>query len=200
MIRNNLKVILAENNVRISKLANDTGIARSTITALSENRSKGIQLDTMNTLCKYLQVTPSDLFVYAPIDITPSVFDMRVIGYKKEATQDYNIKAMEIHCTLFLNFDTGIEKFSEEFNATGKYINDDYGKIIFNFTAIDDTATQLKAKSIIDNLPTTLRNDVYQAIRETLSHELDTFSKENELIEWAQLLDLPTVNIEFLPW
>ena len=83
MIRNNLKVILAENNVRISKLANDTGIARSTITALSENRSKGIQLDTMNTLCKYLQVTPSDLFVYAPIDITPSVFDMKVIGYKK---------------------------------------------------------------------------------------------------------------------
>lgn len=107
---------------------------------------------------------------------------------------------MEIHCTLFLNFDTGIEKFSEEFNATGKYINDDYGKIIFNFTAIDDTATQLKAKNIIDNLPTTLRNDVYQAIRETLSHELDDFSKENELIEWAQLLDLPTVNIEFLPW
>lgn len=83
MIKHNLKVILAENNIRISKLANDTGIARTTISALCENHSKGIQLDTMDKLCRYLKVTPADLFVYAPVDISPKVFDLNVIGYKK---------------------------------------------------------------------------------------------------------------------
>ena len=34
MIKHNLKVILAENNIRISKLANDTGIARTTYTKI----------------------------------------------------------------------------------------------------------------------------------------------------------------------
>jgi DNA-binding Xre family transcriptional regulator len=201
MIKHNLKVILAENNIRISKLANDTGIARTTISALCENHSKGIQLDTMDKLCRYLKVTPADLFVYAPVDISPKVFDLNVRGYEKDATDKDNARSMEIHCTLFLNIDTGVERFSEEFNAVGRLVNDgNYDKIVFDFKAIDDAEIQIKVKSIIDGLPTILKNDLFQTIRESISHELDKFSKENTLIEWAQILDWPTVNIDFIPW
>lgn len=203
MIKSNLKVILAENNLRVSKVANDTGISRTTLTALSENHSKGIQLDTMNKLCKYLKILPSDLFVYAPVDINPKVFDIKVLGYKKNATDEQNIQSIEIHCSLFLNINTGIEKFSEEFNAIGKLANDGdelFNRIIFNFKPVDDTATQLKVKNIIDGLPILLRNSLFEQIRETISLELDKASQGIHPIEWAQILDWPTVNIDFIPW
>ena len=164
MIKSNLKVILAENNLRVSKVANDTGISRTTLTALSENHSKGIQLDTMNKLCKYLKILPSE---------------------------------------LFLNIDTGIEKFSEEFNAIGKLVNDGdelFNRIIFNFKPVDDADTQLKVKNIIDGLPTLLRNSLFELIREIISLELDKASQGIHPIEWAQILDWPTINIDFIPW
>ena len=56
MIKSNLKVKLAENNIRISKIANDTGISRTTLTALSEGHTKGIQFDTLNKIFRYLKI------------------------------------------------------------------------------------------------------------------------------------------------
>lgn len=41
MILTNLKVLLAERNLSISKVSNDTGISRTTLTALSSNNCKG---------------------------------------------------------------------------------------------------------------------------------------------------------------
>lgn len=200
MIKNNLKVILVENGVRISQVAKDTGIARSTITALSENHSKGIQLDTMNKLCMYLRVSPSDLFAYAPVDITPKVSNIEVIGYNNDVSDDKNAETMEIPCTLFLNFDTGVEKFSVEFKAVGKYFVEGYDKLIFNFLPVDNGDILLRAEKIINNLPKVLKNDVYQSVSEMIDKELRASSTGNNLIEIAQLLDSPIVRIEFVSW
>ncbi|MHC5373109.1 helix-turn-helix domain-containing protein [Enterococcus sp. LJL120] len=70
MIRNNLSLLLTERNLKITHVANDTGISRTTLTALNQNDNKMIQMDTINTLCKYLKVTPCDFFEYSPIDAT----------------------------------------------------------------------------------------------------------------------------------
>ena len=64
MIRCNLAVLLAERNLRISKVSKDTGISRTTLTSLNNNYSQGIQFDTMNTLCLYLGVVPEKLISY----------------------------------------------------------------------------------------------------------------------------------------
>ena len=69
MIINNLSVLLAERNLKITKVSRDTEISRTTLTALTNNRSSGMQLDTLNTLCNYLHVNPGDILLYAPIDI-----------------------------------------------------------------------------------------------------------------------------------
>lgn len=69
MIRCNLSILLAERNIRITKLSNDTGISRTTLTYLANNYSKGVQFDTLNTLCSYLHVTPDDLISFIPIEI-----------------------------------------------------------------------------------------------------------------------------------
>lgn len=69
MVRCNLAVLLAERNLRITKVSSDTGISRTTLTNLANNYGTGIQLDTLNTLCMYLKVTPSQIFHFVPVDI-----------------------------------------------------------------------------------------------------------------------------------
>jgi len=62
MIRCNLAVLLAERHVKISSVSADTGISRTTLTSLYKNASKGVQLSTVDTLCRYLNVEVGDLF------------------------------------------------------------------------------------------------------------------------------------------
>lgn len=73
MLKCNLAVLLAERKLKISKVSADTGVSRTTLTALSSNQSQGIQFDTLNTLCSYLRVTPAEFFCYAPFEFKTSL-------------------------------------------------------------------------------------------------------------------------------
>ena len=70
MIICNLAVLLAERKLKISKVAADTGISRTTLTVLYHNTGKGVQFDTANSLCIYLDVSMSELFTVVPIDFS----------------------------------------------------------------------------------------------------------------------------------
>ena len=70
MITTNLKILLAERNLTISKVCDDTGISRTTLTALCSNKSKGVQFDTLDTLCNYLNVLPEDILTFSPYRIS----------------------------------------------------------------------------------------------------------------------------------
>lgn len=65
----NLPVVLAERGLKITKVSKETGISRTTLTDLAKGRAQGIQLETLNTLCVYLKVQPSDIFSVLPYDI-----------------------------------------------------------------------------------------------------------------------------------
>lgn len=69
MIRNNLAILLAERSLKITRVANDTGISRNTITSTAQNDGKMIQLETINKLCQYLEIQPDQFFEYLPFDI-----------------------------------------------------------------------------------------------------------------------------------
>lgn len=83
MVQSKLKIVLAEYNLRLARegkdpvsireIAKATGLAPSTITGLTANRSKGITFETLSVLCAYFNISPGDLFLYTPDDeITPS--------------------------------------------------------------------------------------------------------------------------------
>ena len=72
MLIPNLSVLLAERRLTLSKVSEDTRISRTTLTALSGRGAKGIQFETLNTLCQYLKVTPNELFLYRPFDLVLS--------------------------------------------------------------------------------------------------------------------------------
>ncbi|EME8160232.1 helix-turn-helix transcriptional regulator [Enterococcus faecium] len=70
MIRNKLSILLAERGIKATKVANDTGIARSTLSKITNNSSEKIDYSTINTLCRYLKITPCDFFEYEPFDVS----------------------------------------------------------------------------------------------------------------------------------
>lgn len=70
MILCNLAVLLAERKTKISKVSADTGISRTTLTALYYNTGRGVQFDTANSLCLYLDVGMDELFTTLPFDLT----------------------------------------------------------------------------------------------------------------------------------
>lgn len=64
MINNKLSLLLAKNLKRISHVSKDTGISRTTLTALYYKKSKGITFETLDTLCRYFNCNVWDIFEY----------------------------------------------------------------------------------------------------------------------------------------
>lgn len=103
MIRNKLSILLAERGIKATKVANDTGIARSTLSKITNNSSEKIDYSTINTLCRYLKITPCDFFEYEPFDV--SFF----VSLEKTYTED----------NVLFYYD--IEAFMNIYDADGKH-------------------------------------------------------------------------------
>lgn len=109
MINCKLGVLMAQKQLKITRISNDTGISRTTLTALKQNESKGIQFDTLNILCQYLECNPGDFFEYLPFDVTPvvSLENEPVIKKSGDDTNtvhiDTTIKDLEFDLLLYKN-------------------------------------------------------------------------------------------------
>ena len=74
MIRNRLKELMDVRGLKATRIANDIdNLSRNTINSTVSNSGKMIQFETVNLLCQYLGVSPSDFFEYLPFDVTVSV-------------------------------------------------------------------------------------------------------------------------------
>ena len=106
---------MAERQLKITRVSNDTGISRTTLTALSQEMSKGVQLDTLNTLCNYFSITPCEFFSYIPYDIQ---YNFDIIDEQGEVIEqrDELEYTMQKKALLFINvFDNkGLKKHTFE--------------------------------------------------------------------------------------
>ncbi|UTH13026.1 helix-turn-helix domain-containing protein [Macrococcus equipercicus] len=75
MIVCTLKEVMNQRNVKVSDIVRDTKVTRPTITALYNNRSKGIQFETMEKLCNYLNVNPNQLFTVSDLEVDYSLIN-----------------------------------------------------------------------------------------------------------------------------
>lgn len=64
MLKNRFAVLMAERGLKVRDVHEMTGISRSTLTNLRDNKTKMIRMDTINKLCKLFGITPNDFFVY----------------------------------------------------------------------------------------------------------------------------------------
>ena len=64
MIDNKFSTILGSKLIKISQVARDTGISRTTLTNIYYKRSTYITFAVLNKLCEYLECGVDDLFPY----------------------------------------------------------------------------------------------------------------------------------------
>lgn len=60
----NFAVIIAKKHLKISEVARNTGISRTTLTNLYYNKSGAISFDVLGKLCEFLGCNVGDLVTY----------------------------------------------------------------------------------------------------------------------------------------
>lgn len=196
MIRNKLAVLMAERQLKITKIANDTNISRTTLTALAQNESKMIQNDTINTICKYLKITPCDFFEYSPIDVS-FYFEL---GEVLTSQKDLNKGApFMVEASGFINFSKYDEKMgSMEFQG----IMEDIGPIgyISNDEHLYGYHVTIKplgdSSSFLDQLSIAFQTDIKEKYEKFIIENLKKNSKENNVEYSVSLSFEPKIELE----
>lgn len=190
MIFSKLHVLLAERNLKISKVAKDTGISRTTLTALAQNTSQGIQFETLNVLCGYLGITPDLFFEYIPYTIKISATELmtdknKVITNtfneykidKKGIKIDFSVNVIE-HISnskqLISSFNfVGINQ--KEFEITKEKIGKN-GRVgdasMLDIKLKDDNGFQKFIANITQNMPVTSRVYIINYINNKINEEV----------------------------
>lgn len=115
MIINKLSILLAERNIRANRLSLETGIAQSTLTRITNNRSSQIDYDTLNKICNYFKIYPNDFFDYTPFDfdVSYSILEKEVSFFITVSRYNERYKILELTPKIYVK--TGINSISVQF-------------------------------------------------------------------------------------
>lgn len=64
ILKNKLRIFMAENHLNISTLALKTGISRNTIANIYHEKNTRIDIKTITKLCNFFGCTPNDLIIF----------------------------------------------------------------------------------------------------------------------------------------
>ena len=184
MLKSNLKVLLAERNISITQVSNDTGISRTTLTSLM-SVAKGIQFETMNTLCNYLKITPSDLFIYVPYDVKIELESFRYYYSSSGNFFSFFITILKETKKYEFPFTGSIYKVDKDFD-----IKLEFSRIeLYNFFSDEDKDKVKNIKYYLKKLPIQFFVDIENQIRKIFLKELkhsDFYDKTNEEIPYIE--------------
>ena len=164
MIKSNLAIVMAEKKIKISELSRKTGISRVTLTSLYYNNSGGIQFDTLNNLCNFFNVKPSDLLLYYPFD-----YKIKDLFPNVDSVEDfeieYTINNKFFSCPLSLDF--SIEKKIEPEDEGGGIIVTDVFLVVSlrdKWELLDNEVETSEEsehfEKFFKNLPSDIKNDI----------------------------------------
>ncbi|MCF2612444.1 helix-turn-helix domain-containing protein [Fusobacterium perfoetens] len=176
MLKSNLKVLLAERNISITQVSNDTGISRTTLTSLM-SVAKGIQFETMNALCNYLKITPSDLFIYVPYDIEIKLDSFKYKYGSSNNFFSFFIEVLKENRKYVILFNGYIYNFEKDF---------DIQLDLYQELETEEDKDDFKnIKYYLEKLPIQFFVDIENQIRKIFVEELefsDFYDKINEEI------------------
>jgi putative transcriptional regulator len=66
MIKSKLKAVLEDRGKSMYWLAQETGIAYSTLIRMTKDRAQSIDLGVLDTICNTLSCQPGDLLIHTP--------------------------------------------------------------------------------------------------------------------------------------
>lgn len=168
MIRNRLSVLLAERKLKITQVANDTNLSRNTITSTAQNDGKMIQLETINILCKYLNITPTEFFDYSPIDFEYFISIDENVCSKPEIGEPFEFKI-----DAFLNM-LDSQNNKKPFEFTGFLI--DYGPI----NKDGGTEGSILIEPVSEEIATTLQRELANFSSNLITAIQEEFTKRTQ--------------------
>ncbi|MZP13484.1 helix-turn-helix domain-containing protein, partial [Staphylococcus pseudintermedius] len=104
-IRNRLAELLFERDIKIVRISKETGISRNTITNTASNNSEMLQMNTINKICRYLDITPCEFFDYIPIDIDVTFYEDDKIDIVDDWSLDSGEYRIKFDVDLLLDID-----------------------------------------------------------------------------------------------
>lgn len=66
MLRNRLKILLAERDLSIKDVVNTTGLTRPSVSNMVNNPFANIATENIDKLCNYLGATPTEFWEFKP--------------------------------------------------------------------------------------------------------------------------------------
>ncbi len=187
MIRNRLAALMGERGLKITRVAKDTGISRNTITSIAQNDSEMIRMETINTLCKYLGVTPCEFYEYEPVDLDFSVY-INCIEYKitEESTDVFTteevieIEKIDMEVIMDENRNNQTKSFelscslikTNKFGFTDSWLFDPGIDLKIEFE--DVTERDIFVSETYNKINTSFHQDVYNSLIDKLTNEMRT--------------------------
>ncbi|MDR1568606.1 MAG: helix-turn-helix transcriptional regulator [Streptococcaceae bacterium] len=189
MILNNLAVILAEKKLTATRVSKDTGISRSTLSALVNNTGEGIQLKTLDTLCVYLGISTNDFFELYPysvdIDLDVTNFDYAFQFDDYDYSRFDGMKVTDLSFDLLLTV-KGKNNTTSKMDFIGKIVNQtirmfyeqSINENILEFTvnAKLDIANKEKEGSFSswwENVPESFQGEIRELITNAVKKNID---------------------------
>lgn len=178
MIRNRLSELLSERGLKISRVAKEARIARSSLTSMVQNDSEMIRYDAIDKLCKLLNVTPNEFFEYSPIIIEYSFDDYPEVNYELQRDVDDKLVLKHFEFDFLVDVEDSSDKkrFDLEIQFTG--FTEDKRT---HFKVKDEQKTQ-SLKEIVDQLSPGLKNVLYKKLQKELQSYVTCFLL-NDIVE-----------------
>lgn len=182
MIRNRLNELMKIKKVRVKDLNEQLGISRATLVKIRENTATQMRYDTINKLCKYLNVTLNDFFEYTPMDIS---ICSSTPPYEVEKIEEANKKPNDFTTLEFIDSELIISVDSVQyyyFVDDCKYMPDDlfYISFISAYDLVHETGLKEEYpnaqqtdelikdwKSLPDGFQTMLEKRLYDNVRQS---------------------------------
>lgn len=179
MIRNNLSVLLSERGMKNTTLSIKTGISKNTISSISQNDVKMIQLETINKICQVLNIEPGELFSFYPYDFE-FTFSFDSFNLTTRFNEFYELSKLiyqdaDIEGDLFVTLkkaETTIEVFE-----LGLTFMSDYSDVLFDVIDVMfffNDESELKFSSLWKSIPINFRSDIIYSIKKEFRASMRT--------------------------
>lgn len=162
MLANRLSILLAERQLTNKQIVEDTGLSRNSVSNIATNPYANISTATVDTLCNYLGVSPTEFWEFSPYEIktknvieedkTNADFLVSVLRSKKELLYPYDF-TVRTENDVDNGFDRGsIEDFDLIFSLGTLSTNDEFVNIYSKLQPIFQTKISEMFVSVIKDI------------------------------------------------
>lgn len=182
---------MIDRGISATQLFTDTGIARSTISKISNNNTDKISSQTIDKLCNYLEVSPTEFFDFWPYEVKVKSGFINFDSIK-DAHKTWKKNGVKPEpCFLLIEISRGknITKFIEyQFVIKDEYLPgfpyDEYDKDTFPTTFLDEIKL-IRCDFNLSDIPVQFRNDLIEQVNSTLLDSIgeNVFSRKIGTLE-----------------